>query len=536
MEFGSSFEAICRAMERPGFYRHPVRRLQRIDTHISTVFLTGDWVYKLKKPVDFGFLDFRELEARRRFCEQEVRLNQRLSRGVYDGVVEIRLDDSGALSLGGPGEVVEYAVRMRQLPRSANLVPLLENRKVAGAEMQTLGEKLAAFYALSRRNPEIDRYGSPEVVGFNTEENFRQVAPFVGNWVEAERWEFIREVSRTFFSNHRELFERRVLEGRIRDGHGDLRAEHIYFDRGVQIIDCIEFNDRFRYGDAAADLAFLHMDLERMGRSDLSGALLAAYVGKSEDGGLYALIDFYAAYRSIVKLKVACLRSTETDSEEELRDLRSAVAEYLGHAYRYAVQFGRPALWVFCGLPASGKSYLAEETARALSLRLFQSDRIRKELAGLPEDREEVVPYNRGLYRQELRGRVYGHMLALAQEQLKNGRSAALDASFSRRRWREEASRLAADLDTNVFFIECICSEERLRERLAARETGHGASDARLQHLPRMIREFEPLEEASPDARLKIDTERPRSESMVELLSGAYRLKRLQVARKLQAM
>ena len=536
MEHESEFAAICSAMEDPSFYPHPVSPPRRIETHISMVFLTGDRVYKLKKAVDFGFLDFRALGDRRRFCEREVNLNQRLSQGVYEGVVEIRRDDSGKYSMEGEGETVEYAVRMRQLPDKACLAALLEERKVSPADMRALGERLARFYTGGLKSTDIDRFGRPDVVEFNTEENFRQVEPFVGGWVDSERWEFIREVSRTFLHNHRELFERRVREGRIRDGHGDLRTDHIYFHRGIQIIDCIEFNDRFRYGDAVADLAFLHMDLERTGGTGLSGTLLSAYAREADDCELYALIDFYAAYRAIVKLKVACLRSTETGDEEELRGLKRTASEFLKQAYRYAVQFSRPTLWVFCGLPASGKSCLAAETARVLSIRLFQSDVVRKQEAGVPADRAEIVPYDQGMYRQELRGRVYGHLLERAQEQLKNGHSVVLDASFSRSRWRKEAARLASDLDTNIVFIQCECGEDRLRERLEARETTRGASDARLQHLPRMMAEFEPLEDIPASARLRVSTEKPPSDSLVELLSGAYALRRLQVAGKLRTI
>ncbi|MDY0039420.1 MAG: hypothetical protein RBS57_03855, partial [Desulforhabdus sp.] len=212
------FEKICQVLADPAFYPHPVSCLERRDTHISAVFLTGDWVYKLKKPVDFGFLNFQSLEARKTFCGQEVSLNQRLSRGIYQGVVEIRLQQDGRFTLEGAGEVVEYAVKMVQLPEGASLRSLLTLRQIETRDLKRLGYHLASFYERSARTAEIDHFGDPEVIAFNMEENFRQLEPFVGDWVPAEKWEFIRQVSRAFFEHRQQLFKRRVETNRIKDG------------------------------------------------------------------------------------------------------------------------------------------------------------------------------------------------------------------------------------------------------------------------------------------------------------------------------
>ncbi len=280
------FEQVCVAMADPAFYPHPVSKLERRDTHISAVFLTGDFVYKLKKPVDFGFLDYTGLDTRRRMCELEVELNQRLSHGVYLGVVPIGRDEGG-FHFGDGGEVVEYAVEMKQLPDEFSLSNLIVSGKAKPDAMLRLGRLLADFYATIEHNEQIDRYGSPEAIEVNTEENFRQLWPYVGNLLRKDRFDFIMEAGRGFFRDRGGLFQRRITEGRICDGHGDLRAEHIYFLDEPQIIDCIEFNRRFRYGDRAVDLAFLHMDLERLGRADLSLAMLNGYMESSGDYGIY---------------------------------------------------------------------------------------------------------------------------------------------------------------------------------------------------------------------------------------------------------
>ncbi|MDY0042811.1 MAG: AAA family ATPase [Desulforhabdus sp.] len=336
----------------------------------------------------------------------------------------------------------------------------------------------------------------------------------------AEKWEFIRQVSRAFFEHRQQLFKRRVETNRIKDGHGDLRAEHIYFYDGIQIIDCIEFNDRFRYGDVIADLAFLHMDLEHLGRPDLSRIILAAYVEQADDPELYSLIDFYAAYRAVVKLKVACLRSAEA-REQDKEALRVEAQGFLQQAYRYALQFSRPTLWLFCGLPATGKSALSRQIGEDLSLEVLQTDEIRMQGEGCPMS-AGVVPYGEGPYRLELRHRVYAQMFARAQELLKGGQSVALDASFSRAKWRQDARQLAADLDTNFIVVECTCREETMRKRLLQREDESGFSHARVHHLVQMKKAFEPVVELTPDMHLRVDTDRPFLHVLDEILKEGY--------------
>ena len=539
------FEEVCQAMADPAFYPHPVSSVERRETHISVVFLTGDWVYKLKKPVEFGFLDFRTLSARSHFCRREWLLNQRLSHGIYQGVEEIRRTSSGKLALEGPGEVVETAVKMVQLADSANLKTRLRKHAVSDAELRLLGSHLAAFYARAERSPEIDHYGDPEVIGYNVEENFRQIEPFLAGRVgqnetrramvlDPEKCALVRAVSHSFLARWSALFGRRIAMGRIRDGHGDLRTDHIYFHQGIQIIDCIEFNERFRYGDVSVDLAFLYMDMDHLGRADLAGLLLRAYADAAEDSEVYILLDFYAAYRAMVMVKVHCLRYSELGSETPLTaKLIREAKRYLHQAYRYALQFSRPTLWIFCGMPATGKSTLAGQVAQSLSLPLFQSDLVRKQLFGLRPGEKRVVPFGAGIYRKEMAARVYGNLLALAQEQLKKGHSMILDATFSRQKWRQEARQLAADLDVDILFVECCCAVETIQRRLENREQQTAVSDARAQHLPDFLAHFEPLEELHPEHHLRINTDAPPEMVFAAVLAGGYAAKRAQVRKLL---
>ena len=523
------FEAICSAMADPAFYAHSAADIRRQDTHISAVFLTGKWAYKLKKPVNLGFLDFRTLARRRLFCENEVRLNKRLSQGIYDKVISVYESKTGKFSLEENGRVAEYAVRMKQLPDQTTLGNLLKANAISQVHMEHLGNLLAAFYKKSEQNPAINDYGSRKIIAFNTEENFRQARSHAGRLFDAEKWQFICEVSRTFLDHHQALFNRRVETGRIRDGHGDLRTDHIYFHDGVQVIDCIEFNDRFRYGDVASDLAFLHMDMDHLGASQWSRELLKVYVRKARDPEIYSLIDFYAAYRAIVRLKVACFRYQTVTEADEQKALKEEIGGYLTLAYRYTLQFSRPTLWVFCGLPASGKSCLAERLARLLPAKLFQSDAIRKEKQPSPE----IVPFGTGEYSAARRQRVYARLLALAQDELRRGRSVILDATYSKRNRRGEVRQLARDLDTNLIFAECACSAETLSARLRDRETASGLSDARLCHLQDMMADFEPLSEIAPETHVKVSTEQPTNDAFLDLLSDSYAGKTEQVKQRL---
>jgi len=270
--------------------------------------------------------------------------------------------------------------------------------------------------------------------------------------------------------------------------------------------------------------------MEHLGYPEWSRAFLAAYVDAGNDPGLYALLDFYATYRAIVRLKVTCLRLKEVERAEQQVLIAEALL-YMDQAYQYAIQFSRPTLWVFCGLPATGKSSLAQELAKAQLIPLFQSDLVRRERQSDPH--HEVLPFGQGIYRPGMRHRVYAQLLALAQEKLKGGRSAVLDATFSRRKWRDDARQLAGDLDTNLVFVECLCKKETIRSRLKERETVSSLSDARLEHFTQMLEDFEPISELSPKIHLTIDTDQPLYNAFGHVLSQGYACKCDQVKKLL---
>jgi len=510
---------IFQAMERADFYPHPVTLLEQRDTHISKVFLTGPFVYKIKKALDLEFLDYTTLEKRGYFCDQEVALNRRLTQNVYLGVVPITQKD-GRYFMAGPGRPVEYCVKMRQLPQEFSMIRLLEAGKIDKGKLRALAGTLVQFYDQALTGGDITAFGSWKTVRANCEENFRQTEPFSGSIIDERLFQIVRAATRSFLRRRKELFERRMEEEKIRDCHGDLRSGHIYFEDGIQIVDCIEFNERFRYGDITSDLAFLAMDLDYEGHPRSAQDLLQAYVSDTQDHDLFALLDFYKCYRAFVRIKVNCLRLQQKDiTKKERGRLLKDTTRYTDLAYQYAVQFTRPTLWVICGMPASGKSTIAKNLAGSLDVKVFRSDRVRKELFGLHPEEQRNLPFEAGIYSKEARSLTYGKLLLLAQEELQNGRSVILDATYASLHQRREVLRLANDADANVMFVECISSEAVLKERLIQREKTASVSDARLHQFDKMKALFEPLDEVPDDVHIRIDTEGSLEGALQEILS-----------------
>jgi aminoglycoside phosphotransferase family enzyme len=333
------FLSLQRALLDPKIYPDLPEEIKLVETHISLVFLSREYVYKVKKPVDFGFLDFTSLDKRKYFCEQEVKLNRRLSPDIYLGVVKITFDRE-RISFNGKGQVEEYAVQMKRIPEELLLNKLLEKGQVDREMMEALSEKLARFYASAETNERIKSFAKPQRIKQDTDENFEQTAKYVGTIIFKSIYEEIQKRTNEFFRNQEALFHRRIVSDRIRDCHGDLRLEHIFWGKEIAIFDCIEFNERFRYTDVAADIGFLAMDLDYQGREDLSEHLIRTYIEKSGDQDLSLLLDFYKCYRAYVRGKVESFRLDDLHiSEKEKKEALQRARKYFDLARRYAQRF-----------------------------------------------------------------------------------------------------------------------------------------------------------------------------------------------------
>ena len=326
---------LVQALLDPKAYPDPPQKVELAQTQMSFIFLADDYVYKVKKPVDLGYLDYTTLEKRRFYCQREVELNRRLCPDAYLGVLPVTRH-RGHISLGGQGRAVEYAVKMRRLPQEAMMNVLLANGRVSSEMLAGVAAKLAEFHQQAETNATIGTFGGLDAITVNTEENFSQTEKYIGRTISREQYRRIRDYTNRFVKENASLFRRRIADGRIRDCHGDLHAAHICFCDGICIYDCIEFNDRFRYGDVASEVAFLAMDLDRYGRADLSGDFVNAYVARSQDRELLALLDFYKCYRAYVRGKVESFKLDDPHiSPEEKTEVLTVARHYFELAESY---------------------------------------------------------------------------------------------------------------------------------------------------------------------------------------------------------
>ena len=331
--------SLKKALLNPTLYLDHPREVGLVETHISLLFFTGDYVYKLKKPVDFGFLDFTTLEKRKYFCEQEVKLNRRLSPAIYLGVIKVT-HDGRQVALGGDGEVVEYAVWMRQVPQEFLMDKLLERGQVTPEMIGRISEKLTQFYLTAETSELIRSFAEPQRVKQDTDENFEQTEKYIGVTIPGEVYKVVKDRTNDFFRKNEKIFYQRIAKDRIRDCHGDLRLEHIFWGEEISIFDCIEFNERFRYTDVAADIAFLAMDLDYHGREDLNLPLIQTYIRKSGDQGLSRMLPFYQCYRAYVRGKVESFRLDDPNiTEAEKKGALQRAQRYFTLAHRYSQRF-----------------------------------------------------------------------------------------------------------------------------------------------------------------------------------------------------
>jgi uncharacterized protein len=494
---------------------------QLIETHISWVFLRHAEVFKLKKPVDFGFLDFTKLEGRRLACYAEVELNARLAPGTYLGVLPVTRDSSGAHAIDGQGERVDYAVHMQRLSESGRADLLLERGELGQAQIDELAHCLARFHEHAARGERIDEFGRLGVIRQNVEENFAQGSAWLRQLAPEAAEREVEQRQLAFLDTRGELFEGRISAGKIRDGHGDLRLEHVYLAAGSdpKIIDCIEFNERFRFADVCADIAFLSMDLAWHGRVDLAERFLATYARATGDYDLYALVDFYESYRAYVRAKVSALSLGSSSLGHEARlGLEAQARRYLLLALaaeRPAVE--RPRLFAVGGVIASGKSSLSDALSEKLQLAVIATDETRKRLLGVAPTTPLAHGAWQAAYSPAKNAEVYAEVLRQAGVVLGSGRSVIVDASFRSRSDRESARQLARSLGATFFFIECRVSDEVARARLAARARGPSISDGRLEIFDEFVAQYEPVTELPAQEHGLVDSGGSLASSLEQL-------------------
>jgi len=464
---------------------------QVAETHAAAVFLAGDRAFKLKKPVNLGFLDFRTLEARAVACAREVELNREFAPDVYLGVAEVR---------GPDGRICDYLVVMRRMPAARRLSTLVRSRAPVAGPLRQVARILADRHGKAARGPRIAEQGSQDALRRRWADNIEETRQLLRRLAPREPLDpaAVAETERLasrFLAGRAPLFEARIREGRVLDGHGDLLADDIFcLDDGPRILDCLDFDDRLRWLDGLDDAAFLAMDLERLGACALAEQFMAAYANYSGDPAPASLRHHYVAYRAFVRVKIACLRVAQDDPQAGF-EARHLADEALRH-----LRAGAVTLVLVGGLPGTGKSALADAVASRLGFTVLSSDRIRKELDGLPAGASARGPYGSGIYTAGWTERTYAELLHRAAVLLARGESVIADASFISVRQRAAAAAAAADASADLVQLRCTASAELAARRIGVRTSG--VSDADQAIATQMEAAAEPWADATA-----IDTE-----------------------------
>lgn len=477
-------ETLIAALSRPEAYPHPVGTVRLCQTHISLVFLAGGYAYKVLKPVALGFLDFSTLALREAACRAEIDLNRRLAASVYLDVLPIaRLPGSG-LCVGGPGPAVEHAVRMRRLPEDRRLLALVARGALDAALVRRVARRVAAFHAAAERGPAIARWARLEVVAANARENFDQLGPFRDRSIAPALLERLEAMTWAALDRLGPQITARAEAGRACDTHGDLHLDHIYWfperppPEDLVIVDCIAFNDRFRYADPVADIAFLAMDLCFRGRVDLAQTLTEAYFEAAADPDGHLLLPYYMSYRALVRAKVESMASISPGMEPSAADAAAGRARAYGLLALscLAAPGERPCLILTAGLPGTGKSRLAQGLAQAAGFDLIRTDLLRRELQPAPADpRDRGI--DQGLYAPAMTAATYAACLERARAGLEAGRRVIVDASFHRPEERRRFLALARRLGLPCRILLCEAPPDLVRDRLAQRRGDASEAD-----------------------------------------------------------
>ena len=522
-----SIGALRDTLSDPAAYPYAPDQVEIVQTHISLVALAPPWVYKVKKPVSLGFLDFSTLEQRRHYCTEEVRLNDRLCPNTYEGVVPLVETEDGLRidAASEAGEVVEYAVKMRYLEPSQFLDARLARAEAPSADIDRLADRLCSFYRSRPVPPEVAAAGWIDRLRVSTDENFEQTASLVGTALSRPAYDALRYYTDRFYDQHAALLHRRRAGGYIVDGHGDLRLEHVHVtEERVAIYDCIEFNERFRHLDVASDVAFLCMDLDRCGYPALSRRLAARVADGLDDPDLQRLLPFYKSYRAYVRGKVDGMRAAEAEVAPDDRSRsRTQAHRYYQWALRYAVAGHPPLVVIVMGRSGTGKSTQAASLAQALGWAHVSSDRVRKQAAGVPLHERPDPATRELLYSPERTEETYRSLRQRAVERGRDHKGTILDATYSREAHRDALRTALRAAGIPYVFVELTAPDAVLRHRLSDRGP-EAVSDARLDDFDTLMARYDAPTALEDPRHLRIRTDRSEEDTTTAILKALIRL------------
>src|SRR5215831_221215 len=503
---------LIQALTDRTVYEHPTTEIAVLQTHISWIVLTGPYAYKIKKPVNLGFVDFSTLVQRHFFCQEELRLNRRLAPQLYLAVVAI----SGTPErprLHGQGTAIEYAVKMVQFAQETLLSHLIETGQLQVAHIDSLVHEVSAFHASITTADPTSRFGTPEGVYQPVQENFQHLFDAIDDQVRQAHARDLEAWCQCTFAARRPDFIARKSDGFVRECHGDMHLGNmILLDDTVVIFDCIEFNDTLRWIDVASDVAFLTMDLADRGRPDLAHRFLNGYLEATGDYGLLVPLPFYLTYRALVRAKVAGIRLGQgTLPPEEAAQVRQAFGSYLDLAARYT-RPSRPRLLMTHGVSGSGKTFATQQLVDATGAIRLRSDVERKRLGGLAPLERSTDRGDLALYTPDVTQRTYAQLAQQAAQVVEAGFTVVVDATFLKRAHRDAFRHLAAQLNVPCTILEFRAPAETLRRRVAQRSAqADDASEADLAVLHGQFAALEPLTAEEQASTLTIDSDAPQA-------------------------
>ena len=497
------------ALQDAGVYDHPVEGFSIHETHISQVILTGPYAYKIKKPLDLGFLDFSTLARRKHFCEEELRLNRRLAPELYLDVVALT-GSPEAPRINGPGEPFEYAVKMRQFDQDRLFDRLNERGQLNAALIDELAGVLARFHQSIPAADAANPLGTAESTYAPIAQNFDQIREVLAIPELLAQLDALQDWVDSTYDRLKPLLTQRHQQGAVRECHGDLHLGNIaLFDGRVTIFDCIEFNETFRWIDTVNDLAFLLMDLDFRGSRSLSSRLLNAYLERTGDFDALPLINFYKTYRALVRAKIALLtRGNEGLSQDQRADQLQKYRDYAQLAEDYT-RLPNRFLLATHGLSGSGKSRISRQLSQTLGMIRFRSDVERKRLFGLRAEEKSDSDPKTGIYTEEATRKTYDRLAGLAASALLAGFPVVVDSAALKREERRQLERAAEDQGVPFLLIHCDADPEVLRARVAKRAAaGKDASEADLAILAHQLEWLEPLDDSERSHTVHVDTAR----------------------------
>ena len=516
---GPDLPPLVQALLDPAAYPHPVPSVELRQTHISYVFLAGEYVYKVKKAVNFGFLDYSTLGKRRYYCNREVKLNRRLCADTYLGVVPIR-ESGGRFAVDGKqGRTAEYAVKMHRLPQERMLDTLIERGEATTGMVEAVAERLVPFHETTDSSPGIARYGD-WAIRYNHRENVDQWTPYVDRTLSEKEHRILVAYGEAFFARKADVLRRRVEEQRIRRTHADLRSDAVCVQDGICIFDCVEFNRRISLLDVARDVGFLEMDLRYRDRPDLAEAFTRRYEKLADDPDLAEVLPFYAYYSACVRGKVEnfLLDPPEIPAKEKRAAARRA-KRYFDLAIEYAKTLPPALLVITYGLSASGKSALAGELATQMQAQVISSDVARKKMLGIMPEERAGDAYRAGIYTADVTERTYAALFEQARALLMDGRSVILDASFLKRKHRRAGMRLARETGAQFACVEVRAAEADVRRRMRKRAaSGKGPSDADWEIYRQQKRRAERPSEVPRERMIQVDTSKAAKSQLREVV------------------